>query len=296
MSALRTSALRAGASSVPALRMGTLGTVKEVARMEFAGALRASWLRWMVALFAVTAIAMSYAGSLASGVPGFQGFSRTSVSLINLVLLIVPSLALVLGISGFVGRPGYWELLLAQGMTRQAVLAGKYIGYLAALWLSLLGGVSAVGVVFALVAGANAWSQLALLAVEGAAAIAAYLSVAALVAVVTRDQSKALIAGVAVWFLSVIVYDLAVASIAVALPAPANVWALVGLVLGNPADMIRTAFFVGVGVSDSLGPTGAALGHFLGSKGSFYLLNVGVALWSAACLAVAMRISRRWEF
>ena len=84
--------------------------------------------------------------------PGFAGFGRTAASLINLVLLIIPLMALTIGaqsISSELER-GTMSYLLAQPIGRLEVFLGKYLGLALSLLASLALGFGISGVVMAL--------------------------------------------------------------------------------------------------------------------------------------------------
>ena len=79
------------------------------------------------------ALAVASAGYILSGGHGVQDFSRTAVSLVQLVLLLVPLASLVFGGLALTPDRGAAELLYSQPVPRGAILIGRMLG----VWLAL---------------------------------------------------------------------------------------------------------------------------------------------------------------
>ena len=96
------------------------------------------------------ALALSYMSLAGAGISGFAGFGRTAASLINLVLLIIPLMALTVGAQSLAheAEQGTLAYLLAQPVTRAEVFAGKYLGLAMSLLASLA--LALYGVIFIL--------------------------------------------------------------------------------------------------------------------------------------------------
>ncbi len=71
--------------------------VAAVARKELRDAVSSSWLLMYAALFTALALGLSYLGERNLGSVGFENFSRTTASLLNLCLLLARLAALSLG-------------------------------------------------------------------------------------------------------------------------------------------------------------------------------------------------------
>ncbi|MGB2869966.1 MAG: ABC transporter permease subunit [Bacteroidota bacterium] len=66
-----------------------------------------------------------------------QNLTRTSASILNLVLYVVPLLALTMGTLSFTSDKGSTELLFSQPVSRTEVMLGKLLGVFASIALSL---------------------------------------------------------------------------------------------------------------------------------------------------------------
>src|SRR5512134_2336143 len=103
------------------------------ARYELLLAVRSRWLQIFAVVFAVLALLVASSGYILSGGYGIQDFSRTAVSLVQLVVLLVPVTALLIGVQALAPERGTAELIYSQPVDRGDVLVGK----LAGLWVAL---------------------------------------------------------------------------------------------------------------------------------------------------------------
>ena len=73
---------------------------------------------------------------------GVSGFGRTAASLLNLVMVVVPLMALLIGAMSVAGEreQGTLQMLLAQPVVLEEVLFGKFLGLSAALLATILAG------------------------------------------------------------------------------------------------------------------------------------------------------------
>jgi Cu-processing system permease protein len=77
--------------------------IRVLLRHELREAMRNRWLLAYGAVFAVLALGLSLLGLRMGGAVGLDGYGRTTASLLNLCLSLVPLIALLLG------RPGFWS-------------------------------------------------------------------------------------------------------------------------------------------------------------------------------------------
>jgi hypothetical protein len=84
-------------------RSGSWRRIGVVAREEYRRALETRWLFAFTALFALLVLGLSYFGLAQGREVGFQGFARVTLSLMNLVLIIVPLTGLMLGVTSIAG-------------------------------------------------------------------------------------------------------------------------------------------------------------------------------------------------
>jgi Cu-processing system permease protein len=267
-----------------------------LAREEYRRALETRWLFLFSLLFAALVLGLSYFGLAQSREVGFQGFARVTLSLMNLVLLIVPLTGLLLGVSSLSGGGDHLPLLLAQPVTRGEVLLGKFAGLTLALAVAQALGFGGGGVVIALNAGGDQWPGFAALTalalVLGALHVAAALCIAAL----WPDRLKAMAVALALWLLMVVAYDLAVlgaTAIFQGLPLQA---VLFPALLLNPVDFARVMVTLAVGSGALFGPTSAVLLKTFGGTWGVTVGIVVLALETAIPLAIALAVFRRRDY
>lgn len=280
------------AGSVP----GRSRRIAVIAREEYRRALETRWLFAFTALFATLVLGVSYFGLVQSGEIGFQGFSRVTLSLLNLVLFTVPLTGLVLGVGSVSGSTETLPLLLAQPVGRGEVLAGKYLGLVAALGAAQALGFGAGGLIVAMQAGPDQIRGFAALTAVSLLLGSLSLAVALALASILADRVKALAAAVFLWLLLVIAYDLAVLGATAILRGVPLQSVLFPALLLNPIDLARVLVTLAVGSGALFGPTSAVLVKLLGGGGGA-LLGVGVLLIETAIpLALAARVFGRRDW
>ncbi len=268
--------------------------VRAIAAQEFRVHIRSKWTLLFGVVFAALSLGISYFGMITAGLVGFQSFTRTSASLLNLVIYLVPLISLTMGALSFTGERGAAELLFAQPVERSEILLGKVAGLFLSVAAAICFGFGAAGVVIAVNAdgapGSGAGGYAALVGLTLLMSFI-FLSLGAMVALLARTRARAFGYGLFVWFFLVLFYDLLVMGLAFLLQErAANALIFVSL-FGNPADMVRVSALIAMGGTTIFGAAGALLIKFLGGA-----VIGGVALvlalfaWAALPLAIAARI------
>lgn len=266
------------------------------ARQELVIAARSRWTQIFAAVFALLALGVSASGYILSGGHGFQDFSRTSASLVQLVVLVVPLASLVMGVLALAPERGTAELLFSQPVSRPKILVGKLLGLLAALAAAESIGFGLAGLVVFSSTSEEGVTGYALLVLGALLLTAAFLALAALIAAgaVGRKRTRALAVALVVWFAAVILFDLVVLGAASLLPSTAASRLLVVSVLVNPAGAVRTGALLGIEGTAAFGAGSLALLRFTkGAAGAAALLSLSVAAWIVLpILGAARRLSR----
>lgn len=256
-------------------------------RFELAAARGGRTVPLFAAGFALASLGVAFGGLAAGGAVAVQGFARTSVSLLQLVLWIVPLLALLMGaVSGAEARD--LEFIHALPVPRAGVIVARWAALLLALGAALLVGLGAAGIAIGSLAGsADGMRYVALVGVAGLL-LAASLAVGLALGVVARSRARAMAFAVVAWFVLVVGADLAAIAILAMLPAGSASWGLSALLMADPVDAARV---LGLGLfsADTIaGPTGAALRDLLAGWGA-WLLVAALVVWTAVPLAFASR-------
>jgi len=271
-------------------------TVYDIGRHELTINIRNKWTVIFAVAFGILVVGIAYFGIMAEGFSGMENFTRTSASMLNLVLYLVPLVALTMGTLSFTGERAIVELLFAQPVSRSEVLLGKLAGLFASLSLSMLAGFFAAGTVILFFNGEEgllAYGSFILLSLMLAFV---FLCISAAVATVNRRKAKAFGGALFLWFFFVLFYDLIALGITLVLSGQtANTFLFVSL-FGNPVDIVRVAALILLNNVTIFGAAGAALLRFLGGPiASLVLLVGGLALWIAAPLLLAHRLLREQD-
>lgn len=258
------------------------------ARWELAAQIQGRTLPAFTALFAMSTLAIAGAGLSASGSVTLQGFARTAVSLLQLVLWVVPLVALA--DAALAAAEGYdLETLAAQPVSRGTLVVGRALGRFLALAVALLAGLGVAGLVIAGSAGTGDGWRFAGLAGTTLALAAACVAVGTLAGVLARTRTRALAAAVGLWFGLTIGVDLAAVTFLATLPRAELSWSLTALLLLSPVDTARALAAGLFGAEAVAGPMGAALRRVLG-PGGLALLAAGLVAWTTGALACAARL------
>jgi Cu-processing system permease protein len=290
-----------------------------IARRELGEALRSRWAIFLAAILTLLPLLISALGLGVHGNLALQGFARTSASMVNLAIYLVPLLGLVLAQGSIVGEAerGTLRLVCARPVARTTLVLGKFAGLCAAVTVLvggsfLLGGaLIAARVGTASAADYVAFTGSAILLAWSFVAIGLWLSARA------RDRAQAIAGSLAAWFFFAIVLDLVLLAGFILLSrlvvapeyAPAVEvlhrelagghtgqevrfpW-VSGLVLCNPTDVFRLVNIVRMPSIRGLMALTRSMPAWLESP---VTLSAASLLWIGLPLAAAVRRFRRLE-
>ncbi|MCC6230077.1 MAG: ABC transporter permease [Phycisphaerales bacterium] len=234
-----------------------VSNVLTLAWRELRDSLRArSFLLYSLAFLAL-GLGVSYVSAAGTGSLGLSGFGRTTAGLINIVLLVVPLMALSTGASAIAGdrERGMLLFLLAQPVSRLEVLLGKYIGLAGALIACVTLGLGACSLVLAWQGGTTEPRTMLWLAGLSILLALSMLSLGMLVSALARKASVAVGTAVFLWLALVFVTDLGIMAGTLALRLPVKT--LFVLTLSNPLQAFKMWALHSIDASiDVLGPAG----------------------------------------
>ncbi|HSL22386.1 MAG TPA: ABC transporter permease subunit [Vicinamibacterales bacterium] len=270
--------------------------VRLCAAQERTLAVRSRWTQIFAIVFTALALAVAGSGYILSGGYGVQDFSRTAVSLVQLVLLLVPLSALLLGVMALLPDRGAAELLYSQPVSRAAILLGTMAGLFVALTAAQAIGLGAAGLVIYSQSGNEGASSFAWLFLLAVALTAIFLGLAGWICAGTFGQrrSRALALAIAVWFVLVVLFDVVVVGVASLLPSGNASRLLIGAALANPVDALRTGTLLAIEGTAAFGSSSLALLRFTqGPAGAAALIASSAVLWLVVPVWLASwRLSR----
>ena len=268
------------------------------ARQELLLSIRSRWTQIFTVVFAALALAVASSGYILSGGHGVQDFARTAASLIQLVILLVPLTSLLMGVMAFAVERGAAELLYSQPVGRTTILLGKLLGLFEALAAAQAVGFGAAGLVIFSQSGQEGLGGFLLLVVGSLALTAVFLGIAALMAAGSagRKRSRVLSLALVVWFVAVVLFDVAALGAASLLRSGTASRVLIVAVVVNPVDAVRTATLLGSEGTTAFGAASLAFLRFTGGAiGAAVMLAVSVLLWILLPPLAAARLLRKTD-
>jgi len=265
-----------------------------MARLEFVAAARLKWIRLLAAAFALLAGAAAYSAGAANDVSGADGFARTTMALVPVVLVLVPLASLVLGVTGQTPEAGGEPFLFSQPVSRATVVLGRWLGESAALAGAIGAGLGIGGLLVVSGSGVDGLPQFVFFIGMAILLAIIFLSIAAAVSAASGTRIVALGAATFAWVFFVLVYDGAALSLAGWITGPIGGRLLFVSVFGNPADLIRVVTLTTAGTPAVLGAAGDSWIRFLGGPtGAWLAAAAAVTAWMLAPIATAIALMNR---
>jgi Cu-processing system permease protein len=274
--------LAAGCRSFPMRTDHGLSTLRLCASQELLLAVRSRWTQIFAAVFGGLALAVASSGYILSGGSGVQDFARTAASLVQLVLLLVPLTAIVMGVLALTPDRGGAEVLYAQPVARQSVLVGTLAGLFGALVAAQAVGFGAAGLVIFARAGSEGLGGFAIVAAGSAALTAVFLALAAVISVgqIGRRRVRALAVALVSWFALALLFDVAALGVASMLRSGDASRLLIVSVLVNPIGAVRTGSLLAIEGTGAFGVASLALLRFThGPLGAGLLVAASLLVW-----------------
>jgi Cu-processing system permease protein len=259
-----------------------------VALVLHAGLRDLSRNRWIVA-YTLSFLA------IAEGLFWFGGTGpQVLLSMLNLVLLVLPLVALVFGTIHVYASREFVEMLLAQPVPRRELFAGLFLGLALPLAGAFLVG---AGIPFAIHArdGASVGGVAALLA-AGVGLSLAFAAIATWIALKTDDRLKGVGLALGTWLAATVVFDGLVLGAAAAFGNYPLERPLLALMLANPVDVARVLVLTQLDVSALMGYTGALFEHTFGTILGTAVAAAALLTWCVIPLALAGRRFLRRDF
>ncbi|QEY23377.1 ABC transporter permease [Neisseria animalis] len=257
---------------------------------EVRDSLRNRWVLAAALLLAALALSLGFLGSSPTGSVKVDPLTVTVVSLSSLSIFLIPLIAMLLAYDALIGEieRGTMALLLSYPISRNQILAGKFIGHLIILTLATTAGYGLAGIALQLAHGGidvEAWQPFLSLIAASIILGAAFLAMGYLISAKVKERGTAAGIAIGVWLFFVVIFDMALLGVLVAdtqqtITAPV----VEAVLLFNPTDIYRllnltgyenTAMYAGMaGLSEQLSL-------------SLPVLLAAQVLWVAVPLALA---------
>jgi Cu-processing system permease protein len=208
---------------------------------------------------------------------------KGTLSLLNIVLIIVPLVSIVFSTTYFYNSYEFIELLLSQPVRRNALVTSIYGGLALALTLAFVIGCGIPLIVFA--PGLTGITMM----LAGIGLTLVFTAFAVLASVYTRDKAKGIGVAIMLWLYFAIIYDVLVLFVLFSFSDYPLEKPMIFLSALNPVDQARIMILLQLDISAIMGYTGAVFKEFVGTTtGAFYAAGV-VLLWAVLPLWLAVR-------
>jgi Cu-processing system permease protein len=213
--------------------------------------------------------------------------SKVILSLLSILLLIVPLISAVFTTIHFYNSYEFTELMLSQPLRRKTVFLAQYIAVASSLCVAFV-----IGIGFpTLIYGINAASLTLLY--TGLMLTLVFVSLAFLVAVLTRDKAKAIGVTLLVWFFFSLIYDAILLWVVYAFGEYPLDKPLLVLVSLNPVDLARILMILKLDISALMGYTGALYKDFFGNYTGILFSTFILLIWIIVPVWIALRVFKK---
>jgi Cu-processing system permease protein len=216
-------------------------------------------------------------------------------ALLSLVLFLAPLSALVFGVLSFYQARGFHELMLAQPVSRGALLSGQGLALAIALGaaFSLGLGIPTVLVGFR---SAEDFRLLAIFLGGGLLLHLCFLALAFLIALSVEDRLRGFAAALFLWLAMVFLYDGVLLFLLTQFSDYPLDRFVIGAILLNPVDLDRILVLMQLDASVLLGYTGAVFRRFFGTSLGIVAALGAMSLWVAVPTGLFFLKLRKKDF
>jgi Cu-processing system permease protein len=181
-----------------------------IAAREFSESLRSRWGWAMAGLLSALPLLISALGLGVRGNLRLQGFARTSASMVNLAIYLVPLLGVLMAHGSIVGEAerGTLRLVAAQPVARRTIILGKFAGLCGVVTVLVGGSFAMAGVLIGLRAGSASVADYAVFVASAVVLGCSFVAIGLWLSALARDRAQALAGSMAAWFLFAVVLDL----------------------------------------------------------------------------------------
>jgi Cu-processing system permease protein len=214
--------------------------------------------------------------------------AKVVLSLLNIVLLVIPLVSIVFTSIHFFNSYEFMELMLAQPINRKVVFFGEYVAVASSLCSAFLIGVGLPLILYG--------AQNGMLLFTGIMLTLAFVSIAFLSSVLTRDKARAIGMALFLWLYFTLIYDGFLLWIVYAFSDYPLERATLVMIALNPVDLARILMLMQLDISALMGYTGAFYEDFFGTNIGLLFAFGTLGLWVLLPLAVALQrfIKRDW--
>ena len=259
--------------------------ILNIFKFVFIDNLKSIWAITYMLFFALSSFGLIY----------FTGsFTRSVVSLMNIIVLIVPLVSTMMTTMYYYNKTDFLHLILSQPVKRSQAFLGIYLGIAVTHSLAVLVGLC-LGIVFTMDQ-TESISVLLNLILCGIVLSMVFSSIAFFLSVATSDKLKGIGMALIVWLLMAVVYDgMMLLYFVIFADYPIEEHAIV-LSMMNPIDMGRIFIMLKLDVAALMGYSGAVFSKFFGSALGMMISAGAMISWVVLPLVFMVWKGNRRDF
>lgn len=255
----------------------------KILKYTFFDLIRSSWNYLYFAFFLVTTI----------GLVNLSGdASRTLVSMMNIVVVLVPLISTLFGVMYYYNSRDFLELLLSQPLKRISVFSGQFLGLVVSLDLSYILGI----LLGLLITGTIISKGFVILMITGSLLTAIFSGFAYLISVNNENRIKGFGIAILVWLFLAVIYDgFFLLSLIIFKDYPLEDFTLIATLL-NPIDLSRILIILDLDISALMGFSGAVFTKFFGSSLGSVVAIALLVFWAILPTGIFLKIAQKKDF
>ncbi|MCF7842267.1 MAG: ABC transporter permease [Lentisphaeria bacterium] len=223
------------------------------------------------------------------------GSTKTLASLSNVVLLVIPLMAIIFGAMYLYHSREFTELLLTQPVNRHQLFTGLYLGLAVPLGLSFGAG---LGLPFLFHGFDDAGDVMLLLVMIGSGVFLTFIftALAFWISVAYNERVKGLGISIVLWLFFAVIYDGLVLLVVAWFADYPLEKAVITFTLFNPLDLARILLLLQMDASALMGYTGAGFQRFFGSFWGISTAATALMVWTVMPFWMGMRKFTQKDF
>lgn len=217
------------------------------------------------------------------------------ITMLNIIIIIVPLIGTIFGVTYYYNSKEFIELLLAQPIKRSYIFLGQYLGVAISLSASLLFGLGIPFLAYGLLASTAIWN-FAILLIVGVFLTFIFTAISFSIALLNENRIKGFGFAVLVWLFLAVVYDgLFLIALVYFQDYPLDKFALLAT-MANPIDLSRILILLQLDISALLSYTGAVFKSFFGTGIGLVIALSMLLIWVLVPVMLMIRKAKRKDF
>lgn len=258
----------------------------EIIKFEFKENIKNKWLLIFSITFFIFTLLFSRIG--------VSDILRTSILLLNLILLIIPLFSLIFGFNTFSESINFQEILISLPIKRKYIYIGKWIGLSLSLSISFILGLI-IGLIFQknnLIYGIKYYILLIIIGVE---LICIFNSLSFLLVTIFKKKEVSLLFIILSWFSLFILYDIIIINIVTIFNEyPIEKFILI-LTIFNPIDLARIVVLLKMDIASMMNCSLIIYDKYLENYSSIFCIII-LLLWIIILIIIGYRLFEKKDF